>query len=125
MPRGRSLYHQHPDHRVDLESSDERVRVRFAGEVVADSTRTQIVRETRHDPVVYFPVADLDARFFEPTDHETFCPFKGEAAYWTIRVGDATAENAVWGYDDPFEEVAGLAGHRAFYADRVEWERGG
>jgi uncharacterized protein (DUF427 family) len=63
-------------------------------------------------------------RFLDRTDHETFCPFKGEASYWTIRVGDRSAENAVWGYEDPFEEVAGLAGHVAFYADRVEWERG-
>jgi uncharacterized protein (DUF427 family) len=124
MPKGQSLYHQHPDYRVDLEPSDERVRVRFAGEIVADSTRTLVVRETRHDPVVYIPEADLVGRFFEATEHATFCPFKGEASYWTIRVGDSTAENAVWGYDDPFEEVAGLRGYRAFYADRVEWERG-
>ncbi len=125
MPKGQSLYHQYPEYRVDLDPSDERVRVRFGGEVVADSTRALIVRETKHDPVVYIPEADLESRFFEATDHETFCPFKGHASYWTIRVGDARAENAVWGYDDPFEEVAGLVGYRAFYADRVEWQHGG
>jgi uncharacterized protein (DUF427 family) len=123
MPRGQSLYHRHPDYRVELEPSRARVRVRFAGHVIADSDRTLVVRETRHDPVVYFPRQDLDQRFLVATDHGTFCPFKGEAAYWTLRVGDETAENAVWGYDDPFPEVAGLAGHRAFHADRVEWEQ--
>ncbi len=55
MPRGQSLYHKFPDYRVDLEPSSERIRVRFNGEVVADSARTLTVRETKHDPVVYFP----------------------------------------------------------------------
>lgn len=109
--------------RVVLEPSDAHVRVRFAGHVVADSRRTLVVREKGHAPVVYFPREDVDAGVLEPTDRTTFCPFKGEAAYWTIRVGDAVAENAVWGYDAPLESVAGLAGHRAFYPDRVEWER--
>ncbi len=122
MPKGQSLYHKYPDYRVDLDPNADRIRVKFAGEVIADSTRTLTVRETRHDAVVYFPEADLDARFFEATDHESFCPFKGEASYWTIRVGSDCSENSVWGYDDPFEEVSGLVGYRAFYADRVEWE---
>jgi uncharacterized protein (DUF427 family) len=125
MPEGRSLHSRYPDHRVELEPGTERVRVRFHGQLVADSRRTLIVRETKHDPVVYFPKADLDARFLEPSGHATFCPFKGEASYWSLRVGEHRAEDAIWGYDDPFEEVASLAGYRAFYPDRVDWERGG
>ena len=124
MPRGQSLYHKFPDYRVDLEPSSERIRVRFNGEVVADSARTLTVRETKHDPVVYFPKQDVDSRFLEATNHETFCPFKGEASYWTIRVGDRAEENAVWGYSDPFEEVSALSEYVSFYPDRVEWERG-
>jgi uncharacterized protein (DUF427 family) len=123
MAKGRSLHPEYPDHRVELEPQSGRVRVRFGDEVVADSARTLLVRETGHDPVVYFPEDDVAQRFLERSDHATFCPFKGEASYWTIRVGDRRAENAVWGYEDPVEEVAGLAGHVAFYADRVEWER--
>jgi uncharacterized protein (DUF427 family) len=123
MPRGRSLYHEHPDYRVDLEPCEKRVRVRFGGAVVADSARTLTVRETKHDPVTYFPREDVDFDALERTAHQTFCPFKGEASYWSLRAGDAVSENAVWSYEDPFPEVAGLKDHVAFYADRVEWQR--
>ena len=123
MASRESLYHRYPDYRVDLDPSAERVRVRFAGEVIADSEKTVWVRETRHDPVVYFPREDVSFEHLERTDHKTFCPFKGDASYWTIRVGDRLEENAVWSYEDPFDEVAGLKGCVSFYADRVEWSR--
>lgn len=123
MPRGESLYHKHPNHRVELEPSSERIRVKLDGVVVADSDRTLTVRETNHDPVPYFPRQDVRFDLLEPTSHQTFCPFKGDASYWTIRVGSNVRENAVWGYEDPFPEVKGLADYVAFYADRVEWER--
>jgi uncharacterized protein (DUF427 family) len=123
MPSRESLYHAYPDYRVELESNPSRVRVRFHGDVVADSERTLVVRETKHDPVVYFPRQDVRFELLERTDHGTFCPFKGEASYWTLRVGDRIEENCVWSYEDPFDEVAGLKDYVAFYADRVEWER--
>ena len=120
MPRGESLYHLYPDYRVDLEPREGRWIATCGGEPIADSTRTLLVRETKHDPVVYFPRADVRFDRLEKTDHETFCPFKGHASYWTIRAGDRVEENAVWGYDDPFEQVADLADYVAFYGDRVE-----
>jgi uncharacterized protein (DUF427 family) len=122
MPRGESLYHRYPDYRVDLEPSSRRIRITLEGEVIADSTRTLIVRETRHDPVVYFPRDDVRFELLESTDHGTFCPFKGEASYWTLRIGDRVEENVAWSYQDPFAEVADLADYVAFYADRVDWE---
>ncbi len=122
MARRESLYHRFPDYRVDLEANSEHVRVTFAGEVLADSRRTLIVRETKHDPVVYVPKEDVRFERLEATDHESFCPFKGEARYWTIRVADRVEENAVWGYEAPFDQVSGLAGYVAFYPDRVDWE---
>lgn len=121
MPKRESLYHEYPDYRVDLEPNAERVCVRFNGEIVADSTKTLVVRETKHDPVVYVPRADVRFDLLEATDHATFCPFKGEASYWTLRVGDRTEENVVWGYADPFEQVSALVDYVAFYPDRVEW----
>ncbi len=124
MPRRESLYHKYPDYSVDLEPSSKRVRVKLNGEVIADSNRTLIVRETKHDPVVYFPQEDVRFDRLEPTDHQTFCPFKGEASYWTLQVGDCVEENAVWSYEDPFDEVADLKGYVAFYSDRVDWEHG-
>ncbi len=122
MARRESLYHRYPDYRVDLEANPEHVRVKLAGEVLADSRRTLIVRETKHEPVVYFPKEDVRFDRLERTDHESFCPFKGEACYWTIRVAGRVEENAVWGYETPFDEVSGLAGFVAFFPDRVEWE---
>ena len=76
--------------------------------------------ETRHQPVLYLPLDDVRTEYLLRTDHQTFCPFKGEASYWSIRVADRVEENAVWTYEDPFDEVAGLKGYVAFYPDRPE-----
>ena len=122
MAKRESLYHKFPDYRVDLDPSTTRVRVTFGGEVVADSDRTLVVRETKHEPVVYFPREDVRFDLLEPTSHTTFCPFKGEASYWTLRVGDRVEENVIWSYDDPFDEVAGLKDYVSFYPDRVDWD---
>jgi uncharacterized protein (DUF427 family) len=118
VPKGQSLYHEHPDYEVVLESNATRVRVTFHGEVIADSTRTLTVRETRHAPVVYFPREDVRLEALEATDHETFCPFKGAASYWNVRVGSRREANAVWSYEDPFQQVVDLTGYMAFYPDR-------
>ncbi len=122
MAKRESLYHKFPDYRVDLDPGTTRVRVTFGGEVVADSVRTLVVRETKHAPVVYFPREDVRFDLLEPTSHTTFCPFKGEASYWTLRVGDRVEENVIWSYADPFDEVAGLKDYVSFYADRVDWD---
>ena len=82
------------------------------------------MRETKHDPVVYFPLQDVRFDLMEKTEHETFCPFKGEASYWTLRVEGGSEDNVVWGYEDPFEQVTGLKGYVAFYPDRVELDHG-
>jgi len=120
MPRGESLYHKYPDYRVDLESNPKRMQVSCHGEVIAESDRTLRVLETRLDPVLYFPREDVRFELLERSDHETFCPFKGEACYWTLRAGDHSEENLVWSYEDPFPQVAGLKDYVAFYPDRVE-----
>ncbi len=120
MPKRESLYREFPDYRVDLERRGARVVVRFNGEVVVDTENALVVQETKHDPVLYFPREDVRMELLERTDHETFCPFKGEASYWTLSAGDRRAENAVWSYEDPFDPVAGLKDYVAFYGDRVE-----
>ncbi len=117
--RRASLYDQHPDYRVDLEPGPTRMRASLAGVTLAESDRCLVVRETRHAPVVYFPREDVRLEHFERTDHDTFCPFKGEASYWSLRAGDRFEPNAAWSYEDPFEQVAGLKGYVAFYSDRV------
>jgi uncharacterized protein (DUF427 family) len=115
-----SGFKANPDYRIIFEPSPRRVRVRFNGETVADSTAAHLLFETRHLPVYYFPRADVRMDLMTPTDHHTFCPYKGRASYWTIKAGDRTAENAVWGYPDPFDEVAAIKDFVAFYWNRVD-----
>ena len=118
MTNRESLYHKYPDYRVDLVPNPKRVHVTLDGVTVADSERTLIVRESQHDPVIYFPREDVRMDHLERTDHETFCPFKGEAAYWSIRTGDRVEDNAVWTYESPFDQVRGLKDYVSFYQDR-------
>ncbi|NNL87313.1 MAG: DUF427 domain-containing protein [Myxococcales bacterium] len=121
MPKGQSQYHKHPEHKVDLIPHTERVRLAAGGESLADSSRCIRVVESNCQPVLYFPRDDVRMERLEKTDHQTHCPFKGDASYYSIRTGDGVLENAVWSYEDPFDEVAGLKDHLAFYADRVAW----
>jgi len=109
-----------PDYKITFEQSPRRVRVRFNGDTIADSTNAHLLFETRHLPVYYFPRRDVRMDLMTPTDHHSFCPYKGTASYWTIRVGERLSENAVWGYPDPFDEVAALGDFVAFYWDRVD-----
>ena len=115
-----SAFSKHPDYRVDLEPGPRRVRIVFNGETIADSGNALVVHETAHQPSYYFPRDDVRLDLLERTEHHSFCPFKGKASYWTLRAGGRVAENVVWSYEDPFEEVAGLANYMSFYADQVE-----
>lgn len=115
-----SAWAKHPDYRVDFQPCPRRVRVRFAGATVADSTAVMYMLETGHVPVYYFRRADVRMDLLARTDHDTFCPFKGAASYWSVAAGEATAENAVWSYETPFPEVAGIADYVAFYWDAME-----
>ena len=113
-------YATKPDHRVDLVPEGRRVRVIFAGAVIADSTAALRVEETGHGPVHYLPEKDVHIDLLRPTAHHTYCPFKGNCSYWTIAVDGKQAENAVWGYREPYDEASGLAAHYAFYNSRVD-----
>ena len=113
-------YRDKPRHVVRHEPTPKRLRATFAGQAVFDTTRALILFETNHVPVYYVPRADVAMELLTPTDHVTYCPFKGEAGYWTIAAGGRTAENAVWGYTSPYDEAADLAGYVAFYWNRLD-----
>jgi uncharacterized protein (DUF427 family) len=113
-------YATKPDHRVDLLPEARRVRVTFAGAVIADSIAALRVEETGHGPVHYLPTQDVRLELLHPTEHHTYCPFKGDCSYWTIEAGGKHAENAVWAYQKPYDEAAGLADYYAFYKSRVD-----
>ena len=115
-------YATKPEHRVDLLPEARRVRVSFGGTVIADSSDAVRVEETGHGPVHYLPEKDVRLDLLQPTQHKSYCPFKGDCSYWTIAIdgGKKQSENAVWAYRAPYDEAKGLAGHYAFYNSRVD-----
>lgn len=109
-----------PKHRILWGEFPRRVRAELGGETVLDTTAGRLLHESQMLPVLYVPEADVATELLEPTDTHTVCPFKGEASYWTIRAGDAVAEDAVWGYPEPLGDAPWLLGHRAFYWDKLD-----
>ena len=112
---------RNPDHHVWVEPSPKWVRVLAGGETVVDTKHALLLRETGHTPVYYFPMDDVRMELFERTDRSTHCPYKGDAIYWTLRVGDRVEENAVWSYPVPLDDEApDLSGYAAFYWNKFD-----
>ena len=120
MPNPAPGFRKRPDHRVEIGPAEGRVVVTFAGRKVADSRRALLMRESGYPPVHYIPEADLDADCMRPSARTTHCPFKGDASYRTLAVGTRISEDAVWSYPEPFDECRAIAGHAAFYTDKVD-----
>ena len=119
-PPRKSGYADNPGYDVHLEACPKRIRVYLGGEAVADSTRVMRMHETRHLPVYYFPRDDVRLDLLSATNHTSFCPYKGEASYWTVDAGGKQAENAVWSYEAPFPETPEIRDYMAFYWNRME-----
>lgn len=105
---------------VAIQDSPKRVRGFFNDEVVVDSSRARLLFETRHLPVYYFPLEDIRQDLLVPTDHTTHCPYKGDARYWSVTVGDRVVENAVWNYPHPIEGCPDISGLAAFYWNKMD-----
>jgi uncharacterized protein (DUF427 family) len=109
-----------PEHPISIQHNPARVVVSVAGQVIADTRNALTLREADYSPVQYIPRADVDFAQLEPTDHATYCPYKGDCNYYSISAGGKKSVNAVWSYEDPFPAVAQIRGHVAFYPDRVD-----
>jgi uncharacterized protein (DUF427 family) len=109
-----------PDHPIAIAPNPKRLRVVFNGRVVADTTRALTLKEATLRPVQYIPREDADMDLFAPSTHTTHCPYKGDAAYFSLTVDGRTAENAVWTYEAPYPAMAEIKEHLAFYPDRVD-----
>ncbi len=109
-----------PYHPITISRNGRRVQVRFAGRVIAGTTRALTLKEAHYPPVHYIPRADADMSALTRTAHHTHCPYKGEASYFTVDVDGRTAENAVWSYEQPFPAVAEIREYLAFYPNRVD-----
>lgn len=119
-----SAYDRFPDHKIEIEDADHGVRVVWQGRTVAETRRAKRLLEGTYPAVYYVPIEDAERSLLARTDHTTHCPFKGDASYYSLCSGETVDENAVWVYEDPFDQVAAIRDHIAFYADRVTIETG-
>lgn len=108
------------DHPITIEPSSDRVIVQAGGATLADSSATLVLREADYPPVRYIPLTDVDQTLLAASDTSTYCPYKGDASYWSITTDPDRGEDAVWFYDQPFAAVNAIRDHVAFYANRVE-----
>jgi uncharacterized protein (DUF427 family) len=109
-----------PDHPITVEPNPNRVVITLGGHTLADSANALTLRESTYPPVHYIPREDVDMAMLERTAHATHCPYKGDAAYYTITANGGRAENAVWTYETPYDAVANIKDHLAFYPQKVD-----
>jgi uncharacterized protein (DUF427 family) len=109
-----------PDHPISIEANPSRVTVCVGGRVIADSREALTLREASYPPVQYIPRRDVDMSALTRSSHTTYCPYKGDAAYYSIPVGGTRSINAVWTYETPFEATERIKEYVAFYPDRVD-----
>jgi uncharacterized protein (DUF427 family) len=109
-----------PDHPITIERNPNRIVVSVAGRVIADTRDALTLREAGYPAVHYIPRKDADMALLQRTDHATYCPYKGDCAYFSIPVGGERSTNAVWTYEAPYAAVASIKDHLAFYPDRVD-----
>jgi len=111
-----------PDHPITIAPNPKRVRVSAVGVVIADTARALTLKEASYPAVQYVPRADANMALFERTERVTHCPYKGDANYFSIRANGAVLDNSIWTYENPYPAMADIAGHLAFYPDKVTIE---
>ena len=109
-----------PDHPITIEPNPDRVVVTLGGKIIADTTAALTLREAAYSAVQYIPRCDVDMSALARSDHTTYCPYKGEASYFSLPAGGDRSLNAVWTYETPFDAMALIKEYVAFYPDRVD-----
>jgi uncharacterized protein (DUF427 family) len=109
-----------PDHPITITPARDRITVIVAGRRVADTREALTLKEAAYAPVYYIPRKDVDMTQLQRTSHQTYCPYKGECAYYSIPAGAERSVNAVWTYEAPYAAVAEIREYLAFYPDRVD-----
>jgi uncharacterized protein (DUF427 family) len=109
-----------PNHPITIERNPNQVVVSVAGRIIADTRDALTLREAAYPAVHYIPRKDVDMALLQKTDHATYCPYKGDCAYFSIPIGGERSINAVWTYETPYAAVVSIKDHLAFYPDRVD-----
>jgi uncharacterized protein (DUF427 family) len=109
-----------PNHPITIERNPSRIVVSVDGTTIADTQDALTLREANYPAVQYIPRKDVDMALLSRTDNASYCPYKGDASYFTINAGDRTLPDSVWSYEQPYDAVAEIKDHVAFYANRVE-----
>jgi uncharacterized protein (DUF427 family) len=109
-----------PDHPITVTRHAKRVVVTLGGRVIADTAEALALQEASYPPVLYIPRKDVDKAALLRSDLKTYCPYKGEASYFSLPAGGARSVNAIWTYETPYDAVAEIKDHLAFYPDRVD-----
>jgi uncharacterized protein (DUF427 family) len=120
MMSDRTILKPGPDHPITVEPSGKHVTVSVAGHKLAESDRALSLQEANYPAVLYIPFDDVDETQLERSDHMTYCPYKGDASYFSVPAAGEAGENAVWQYREPYSSVAEIKDHVAFYTDRVQ-----
>lgn len=108
-------------HPITVRPTGSRVTVRVGDVTVAESDSALSLAEASYPVVQYIPIGDVDQSLLERTDTRTYCPYKGDASYYSVRMpGGKTETDLIWTYEQPYEAVAQIAGHVAFYPNRAE-----
>ena len=108
------------EHPITVTPTEGHVTVRVCGQVVAETDEALSLQESTYPVVQYIPIAAVDADALRRSDTTTYCPYKGEANYYHLGIGDETVDDAIWTYEQPYPAVAQIAGHVAFYPDKAD-----
>jgi uncharacterized protein (DUF427 family) len=109
------------EHPITINPTEKHVVVRVHGDIVADTNRALQLQESTYPAVQYIPIEDVVPDVLTRTDTSTYCPFKGDAAYYSVTTaGGDTVDDVIWFYEQPYPAVAAIAGHVAFYPDKAE-----
>jgi uncharacterized protein (DUF427 family) len=111
---------RNPEHRIDVETGSQQVKVIVGGQVIAETSRPKLLHEGRLPTRYYIPPEDVRRDLLQPSDTSTSCPYKGAASHWSAKIGDQEFKDVAWSYENPLPEREDIRGHVAFYNERVE-----
>lgn len=116
----REIKQPNAEHPITITPTSGRVQVRVNGDLVADSRAALSLAEASYPVVQYIPIGDVDATVLTCSLTQTYCPYKGDATYYSVTAGDTTIDDVIWTYKEPYPAVAAIAGHVAFYPDKAD-----